>query len=491
MPDVDVLIVGAGLSGIGAAHRLQTAHPRRTFAVLEARAEIGGTWDLFRFPGIRSDSDMFTLGYPFRPWTEAKAIADGGSILRYVRETAAELGIDRHIRFGRRAVAAAWSSAQQRWSVEVRTDDGDTERWTCAFLYLCCGYYRYDHGYTPELPGLKAFGGPVVHPQAWPEDLDVAGRNVVVIGSGATAVTLVPALAERGAHVTMLQRSPTWMLSLPGTDTLADLLRRRLPPRIGHAAARWKNILVTQAFFQVCRHAPRVGKRMLRAGLARVLPDPTAVDTDFAPTYDPWDQRLCVVPDADFFRAMQSGAAEVVTDRIATVTPTGIMGASGRELPADVLVTATGLALQAWGGIAVTVDGARVAAGDTLAYRGCLVSDVPNFAFCIGYVNASWTLRADLVARYVTRLLAHMDAHGYAVATPRPPRDMPTRPLLDLSSGYIRRSLSALPHQGTRSPWVLRQNYLRDRYDMDRGDIARDMEFTVGVPAAVSAPARP
>jgi monooxygenase len=494
MPDVDVLIVGAGLSGIGAAHRLQTAHPQRTCAILEARAALGGTWDLFRFPGIRSDSDMFTLGYPFRPWTEAKAIADGGSILRYLRETAAELGIDRHIRFERRVVAAAWSSAQQRWAVEVRTEDGATEHWSCAFLHLCCGYYRYDHGYTPDIPGLAAFAGPVVHPQAWPEDLDVARRRVVVLGSGATAVTLVPALAERGAHVTMLQRSPTWMISLPGTDHLSDVLRRRLPPRLGHTAARWKNILFTQAFFQVCRHAPSVGKRLLRAGLARVLPDPAAIHTDFAPAYDPWDQRLCVVPDADFFRAMKGGTAEVVTDRIATVTPTGITCASGRELPADVLVTATGLALQAWGGVAVTVDGAAVEPGETLAYRGCLVSGVPNFAFCIGYVNASWTLRADLVARYVTRLLSYMDAQGYAVATPRPPSGMPARPLLDLSSGYIRRSLAALPSQGTRTPWVLRQNYLRDRYDMDCGDAARDMEFTAPVrvrATAVSAPTPP
>jgi cation diffusion facilitator CzcD-associated flavoprotein CzcO len=494
MGTVDVLIVGAGLSGIGAAHRLHTAHPQRTFAILEGRAALGGTWDLFRFPGIRSDSDMFTLGYPFRPWTQPKAIADGASILQYLRETAAELGIDRHIRFGRRVVTAAWSSARQRWDVEVRTADGETEHWTCAFLHLCCGYYRYDRGYTPDIPGLAAFGGRVVHPQDWPDDLDVTGRRVVVVGSGATAVTLVPALAERGAHVTMLQRSPTWMVSLPGTDHLADVLRRRLPPRLGHAAARWKNILFTQAFFQLCRHAPRLGKRVLRAGLARVLPDPAAVRTDFAPRYDPWDQRLCVVPDADFFRAMKSGAAEVVTDRIATVTPTGITCASGRELPADVLVTATGLQLQAWGGIAVTVDGAPVEPGETLAYRGCLVSGVPNLAFCVGYVNASWTLRADLVARYVTRLLGYMDAQGYAVATPRPPRAMPTRPLLDLTSGYIRRSLNALPSQGTRTPWVLRQNYLRDRYDMDRGDVARDMEFTapVRVPAtAVSAPTPP
>ncbi len=484
--DVDVLIVGAGLSGIGAAHRLQTTHPRRTFAILEARDAIGGTWDLFRFPGIRSDSDMFTLGYSFRPWREAKAIADGGSILRYLRETAVELGIDRHVRFGRRVVAAAWSSARQRWDVEVRTAQGATERWTCAFLFLCCGYYRYDHGYTPDIPGLATFAGPVVHPQAWPEDLDVAGRRVVVVGSGATAVTLVPALAERGAHVTMLQRSPTWMVTLPSTDPLSDGLRRRLPPRLADAAARWKNIVVTQAFFQICRHAPSLGRRMLRAGLARVLPDPAALYTDFAPRYDPWDQRLCVVPDADLFRAMKNGTAQVVTDRIAAVTPTGVTLVSGRDLPADVLVTATGLQLVAWGGIAVTVDGATVEPGTTVAYRGCLVSGVPNLAFCVGYVNASWTLRADLVARYVPRLLAYMDARGYAVATPRPPRGMATRPLLDLSSGYIRRSLGDLPRQGTRSPWVLRQNYLRDRYDMNRSDIARDMEFTAPVRAAAT-----
>jgi cation diffusion facilitator CzcD-associated flavoprotein CzcO len=494
MRDVDVLIVGAGLSGIGAAYRLQSAHPQRTYAVLEARDAVGGTWDLFRFPGIRSDSDMFTLGYPFRPWTGAKAIADGASILRYLRDTAAELGIDRHIRFGRRVTAAAWSSTQQRWTVEVRTAEGATEQWTCAFLYLCSGYYRYDAGYTPEIPELTTFAGPVVHPQAWPEDLDVTGRRVVVIGSGATAVTLVPALAERGAHVTMLQRSPTWMITLPGTDALSNALRRRLPPRLGNAAARWKNILFTQAFFQICRHAPRLGKRMLRAGLAGVLPDPTTLRTDFAPRYDPWDQRLCVVPDGDLFRAMRDGAAEVVTDRIATVTPTGVTVASGRELRADVLVTATGLRLVAWGGIAVTVDGAAVDPGETVAYRGCLVSGVPNLAFCVGYVNASWTLRADLVARYVTRLLAYMDAQGHAVATPRLPRGMGTRPLLDLSSGYIQRSLSALPRQGVRSPWALRQNYLRDRYEMDRGDVAKDMEFTAPVrapAAAVSAPTPP
>jgi monooxygenase len=491
--DVDVLIVGAGISGIDAAYRLQTTHPARTYAIVEGRDAIGGTWDLFRFPGIRSDSDMFTLGFPFRPWTEAKAIADGGSILRYVQATAAEFGIDRHIRFGRTVVTAAWSSSQQRWSVEVRTTDGDTEHWTCSFLYLCCGYYRYDHGYTPDIPGLTTFAGPTVHPQSWPADLDVAGKRVVVVGSGATAVTLVPALAERGAQVTMLQRSPTWMVSVPTTDPLAEALRRRLPTRAGNAAARWKNILFTQAFYQLCRHAPGVAKRMLRAGLTRMLPDPATLQTDFNPRYDPWDQRLCAVPDADFFRAMRAGTAQVVTDHIATVTPSGVTLASGKELPADVLVTATGLQVVAWGGIAVTVDGAAIEPGDTLAYRGCLVSGVPNLAFCIGYINASWTLRADLVARYVCRLLTHMDAHGYVTATPRSPGAIPTRPLFNLTSGYVRRSLAVLPKQGTRAPWVLRQSYLSDRLDMDLGNVTRDMEFTVAAhsPARVTAPAEP
>lgn len=485
--DVDVLIVGAGISGIGAAYRLQTTHPGRTYAIIEGRDGVGGTWDLFRFPGIRSDSDMFTLGYPFRPWAEPTSIADGGSILRYLKDTAAEFGIDRHIRFGRTVVAAAWSSARQRWTVEVRTTDGDTERWTCAFLYLCCGYYRYDQGYTPDIPGLSTFAGPTVHPQHWPEDLDVTGKRIVVVGSGATAVTLVPALAQRGAQVTMLQRSPSWMISVPSTDPLAEKLRRRLPGRAGDVAARWKNILFTQAFYQICRRAPEVAKRMLRAGLTRMLPDPAALETDFNPRYDPWDQRLCAVPDADFFRAMRAGTAQVVTDQIARVTPTGVTLASGRTLEADVLVTATGLQVVAWGCIALTVDGAAVEPGATLAYRGCLVSGVPNLAFCIGYINASWTLRADLVARYVCRLLTYMDAHGFGSATPRSPGAIPTRPLLDLASGYVKRSLAALPKQGTRSPWVLRQSYLSDRVGMDLGSVARDMEFTVAtVPRSVA-----
>ncbi|WP_346269695.1 NAD(P)/FAD-dependent oxidoreductase, partial [Pseudonocardia sp.] len=320
---VDVLIVGAGLSGVGAAYRLQTEHPTRSYAILEARDAIGGTWDLFRYPGIRSDSDMFTLGYPFRPWTAAKSIADGGSILQYVRDTAAEFGIDRRIRFGRRVTRASWSSQDARWSVEVAAGD-TTEHRTCDFLYLCSGYYSYEGGHTPDIPGLEDFGGDLVHPQKWPADLDVTGRRVVVIGSGATAVTLVPSLAETAEHVTMLQRSPTWMTVLPGTDAASDAIRRRLPEGVGNTVVRWKNILLTQAFYQFCKHAPGKAKALLRAGVARFQPDPEVLDRDYTPRYDPWDQRLCVVPDADLFKAIKKDKAAVVTDRIARVTETGV-----------------------------------------------------------------------------------------------------------------------------------------------------------------------
>jgi cation diffusion facilitator CzcD-associated flavoprotein CzcO len=471
---LDVLVVGAGISGIDAAYRLQTEHPQRTYAILEARDSIGGTWDLFRYPGIRSDSDMFTLGFPFRPWRESATIADGPSILAYLRETAAEFGIDRHIRFGRRVTAATWSSADQRWEVEVLADDGSVERLTCDFLFLGTGYYRYDHGYQPEFPGIDAFEGRVVHPQHWPDDLDLAGARVVVIGSGATAVTLVPALAERGARVTMLQRSPTYVIALPGTDRLVDRL-----PRWAHRLIRWKNVLVTSAFYQLAQRAPTVAKRLLRAGLEREIPDHEIIDRDFTPRYQPWDQRLCVVPDGDLFRAMRSGGADVVTDTIATFTENGIRLDSGRELPADVVVTATGLSLQACGGIRLTVDGAEVDPGRTVVYRGCLLSGVPNLALCIGYVNASWTLRADLTARYVCRLLAHMDAHGYRSAVPEFDGGVAGRPLLTLTSGYVRRSADALPKQGRSAPWVLRQNYPLDMLSTRFGDVGRDMAFTV------------
>jgi monooxygenase len=474
----DVVVVGAGISGIDAAYRLQTEHPQRTYTILEARDAIGGTWDLFRFPGIRSDSDMFTLGFPFRPWAGAKSIADGPSILRYLRETAAEFGIDRRIRFGRRVTAAAWSSADQRWEIEVRTADGGAERYSCDFLFLGTGYYRYDRGYCPELPGLDAYEGRVVHPQHWPEDLDCAGKQVVVIGSGATAVTLVPALAEQGAQVTMLQRSPTYVLALPGIDPLADRLSARLPRWLAHRLIRWKNVLVTSGFYQLARRRPEVAKRMLRAGLEREIPDRDIIDRDFTPRYQPWDQRLCVVPDADLFRAMRTGRAGVVTDTIATFIAGGIRLASGRELPADVVVTATGLRLQVGGGIRITVDGSEVDSGRTVVYRGCLLSGVPNLAICIGYVNASWTLRADLTARYVCRLLAFMDAHGYRSATPEFDGEIAVRPVLDLTSGYVRRAADVLPRQGVAAPWVLRQNYLVDLLSTRFGDVGRDMVFT-------------
>lgn len=481
---VDVLIVGAGISGIGAAYRLQTEQPRRSWAVLDGRDAIGGTWDLFRYPGVRSDSDMFTLSYPFRPWTGEQTIADGEAIRQYLVDTAAAYGIDRRIRFGHTVVTASWSSAEQRWSVGVRVADGTTEQWTCAFLLLCSGYYAYDRGYTPDLPGLADFAGEVVHPQAWPAELDVAGRRVVVIGSGATAVTLVPALVGRGAHVTMLQRSPGWIVSVPGADPLAEALRARLPGRLGHAAARWKNIALTQAFYQFCRHFPRAAARSLRKLTAAQLPDPAMLDRDFTPRYDPWDQRMCVVPDGDLFRALRSGDAEVVTDRIARVTEKGVALESGDALAADVLVTATGLRVVAFGGIALTVDGVAVDPGATVVYRGCLLAGVPNVAMSVGYINASWTLRSDLVARYVCRLLAHLDATGFAVAVPRADIAIGVRPLFDLSSGYVRRAMNALPKQGSAAPWRLRPNYLLDRWDMEHGDLTRDMEFTT--PVAVS-----
>jgi monooxygenase len=478
MQHLDVLIVGAGISGIDAAYRLQTEHPHRTYAILEARDAIGGTWDLFRFPGIRSDSDMFTLGFPFRPWTDARAIADGPTILRYVRETAAEFGIDRHIRFGRRVMAATWSSPDQRWEVEARTADGATERYTCAFLFLCSGYYRYDRGYTPELPGIDSYRGQVVHPQHWPDDLDCAGKRVVVIGSGATAVTLVPALAEQGAQVTMLQRSPSYVIALPATDALAGSLMARLPRRLAHILVRWMYVLRTSGFYQLTRRAPAVAKRMLRAGIERQIPDREVLDRDFTPNYEPWDQRLCVVPDADLFRAMRSGQASVVTDHIDTFTGSGIRLASGRELNADVVVTATGLELQVGGGARLTVDGSEIDPGRTVTYRGCLLSGVPNLAICIGYVNASWTLRADLTARYVCRLLAHMDARGYLSATPEFDGELDPRPLLALASGYVRRAAAVLPKQGAATPWALRQNYPLDLLSTRFGDVTRDMAFT-------------
>jgi cation diffusion facilitator CzcD-associated flavoprotein CzcO len=461
---VDVLIVGAGLSGIGAACHLERRCPQKRYAILEARGASGGTWDLFRYPGIRSDSDMYTLGYAFRPWDGTASIADGPSILRYIRDTAREHGVDRHIRYHHRVVRADWSGAEARWTVQAeRADTGETVRLTCDFLLACTGYYRYDEGYTPELPGVERFTGELVHPQHWPEDLDHAGRRVVVIGSGATAITLVPAMAERAAHVTMLQRSPTYIVSLPAEDPVARLARRVLPRRAAYTVVRWKNVAVSTAFYQLCRRAPRLAKRIIREGVVRRLPAGYDVDTHFAPRYDPWDQRLCLVPDGDLFRAISGGRASIVTDHIETFTETGIRLASGAELEADIVVTATGLNLLALGGMELAVDGRPVRLPETYAYKGMMLGGVPNMAFVVGYTNASWTLKADLTCAYVCRLLQHMDAHGHRQVVPVVP-DPPPRPepFIDLQSGYVLRALDRFPRQGDRTPWRLHQNYLRD-----------------------------
>ena len=462
--DFDVIIVGAGLSGIGAAYRLKTECPDKQFAILEGRDAIGGTWDLFRYPGIRSDSDMFTLGYPFHPWKAAKSIADGPAILSYIRETAATFGIEPHIRFRHKIVAARWSTADARWTVEVEVGEQRTPRTLrCAFLYLCAGYYRYDAAYVPEFRDTDKFRGAVIHPQWWPADLDYAGKRVVVIGSGATAVTVVPAMAERAAHVTMLQRSPTYYVSRPPRDPIADAVRKVLPARIAHRLVRGKNVLLGTAFYQFCRRYPAAASKRLRAEVAKLLPPDYPVERHFAPRYNPWDQRMCLVPDADLFKAISSGKVAVETDTIDAFTETGIRLASGEVLPADIVVMATGLQLVPWGGIRLTVDDRAIEPRDTLVYKGMMASGVPNLAWCVGYTNASWTLRADLTSRNVCQLLRYMDQHGYDQFVPRADAgEVERRPLLGLTSGYVTRVADQMPMQGSRAPWYLRQNYLLD-----------------------------
>ncbi|WIM98925.1 NAD(P)/FAD-dependent oxidoreductase [Actinoplanes oblitus] len=470
MSDFDVLIIGAGLSGIGAAWRLQQQRPRDTYAILEARDAIGGTWDLFRYPGVRSDSDMFTLSYPFRPWREPESLASGDKIRRYIEETAAEAGISEHIRFGKKVVSADW--AGDRWT--LTTADGDVH--TARFVYACAGYYSYAEGYQPDFPGLDQYRGRLVHPQFWPADLDYTGKRVVVIGSGATAVTLVPAMAGDAQHVTMLQRSPTYVIPLPDQDLIANVARRVLPARAANRVARAKNVLVTQLFYQVARKRPKQVRKVLQGLAARFLKNPGYVEEHFTPHYEPWDQRLCVIPNGDLFRSISSGRASVVTDHIDTFVPEGIRLRSGTVLEADIVVSATGLSLLPVGGVRVSVDGTPVDLGQLSAYRGLMLSGVPNLAYCIGYVNASWTLRADLSTRYVLKLLDHMERHGYAVATPTRPAGS-GRPLLDLSSGYVQRALDKFPRQGDRDPWLVRQNYLRDVVSTPRADVTQDMTF--------------
>jgi len=476
----DVVIVGAGLSGIGAGVHLQNSCPNKRYALLEARENIGGTWDLFRYPGIRSDSDMYTLGYIFKPWKEAKAIADGPSILNYVKETARENGVDRHIRFSHRVVHAAWSTAEARWTVEVeRGENRERAQLTCNFLLMCSGYYKYAEGYSPTFAGSDLFKGRIVHPQKWTADVDYAGKQVVVIGSGATAVTLVPEMAKTAAHVTMLQRSPTYVISLPARDRIANVLRKLLPAKVAYAMVRWKNVSFGMLFFWLSRHTPNTIKSMILRGVRREL-GPEYTDRHFTPTYNPWDQRLCLVPDNDLFVSIKDKRASVVTDQIDTFTEHGIKLKSGTELPADVIVTATGLNMQLVGGMQVSVDGTAIDFSKTLNYKGMMFSSVPNFASVFGYTNASWTLKADLTCAYVCRLLNYMDSKGFRQCTPRN-RDpsISEQPFIDFSSGYVQRSIAQLPKQGQRAPWRLYQNYVLDVLTLRFGKVTDDaMEFS-------------
>ena len=461
MEHFDVMIVGAGLSGVGAACHLRQRHPRKSFAILEGRGAMGGTWDLFRYPGVRSDSDMYTLGYRFRPWRDAEAIAGGPAILNYIRETAAEFEVDKEIRYGHRVRRASWSSSDSRWTVEAETEN-TVFQFTCNFLYLCTGYYDYDAGYTPEWAGIERFGGEIVHPQKWPEGLDYAGKQVVVIGSGATAVTLVPAMAARATHVTMLQRSPTYVVSRPGQDIVANALRRCLPAGAAYALTRWKNVMLQIFFYRLARSRPEGFKRMLRKKVRHELGAQFDLK-HFTPQYNPWDQRLCLVPDSDLFKAIRGGRVSVVTDQIDTFTERGLQLKSGEHLDADIIVTATGLVLKLMSGLQLVVDGAPVELSKTLAYKGMMYSDVPNLASAFGYTNASWTLKCDLTAEYVCRLLKHMDKHGYAQCTPRVNDHQVTEePVLDFTSGYVLRALHTLPRQGSKTPWRVHQNYVKD-----------------------------
>ncbi|MCP2621763.1 NAD(P)/FAD-dependent oxidoreductase [Mycolicibacterium smegmatis] len=466
----DVVIVGAGISGISTAWHLQDRCPTKSYVILERRANIGGTWDLFKYPGIRSDSDMFTLGFRFKPWTSAKSIADGPSIWNYINEAAQENGIDKHIRTNHRVLGADWSDAENRWTITVEAD-GEQKQITASFLSVCSGYYNYDQGYSPEFPGADDFAGQIIHPQHWPEDLDYAGKKIVVIGSGATAVTLIPSLVNGGAaHVTMLQRSPTYIGSLPLVDPVAEKTNKYLPKNLAHFVNRWKAIAFSTAQYQLARKFPNYMRKTLMTMAKRRLPEGFDVQKHFGPRYNPWDERLCLAPNGDLFKTIRAGKADVVTDTIAKFTETGIKLTSGEELTADIIITATGLNMQLFGGASLTRNGQEVDLTETMTYKGLMLSGVPNMAITFGYTNASWTLKADLVSEFICRVLNYMDDNGFDRVEPQHPGDaVDALPFMDFNPGYFRRAMDSLPKSGSRAPWRLKQNYFFDlrmiRYD--------------------------
>ena len=490
----DVIIVGAGLSGIGAAHQLQQECPSKSYAILESRGSIGGTWDIFRYPGIRSDSDMYTLGYRFKPWKSDQSLADGPAILEYITETATESGIDKRIRFNHRVLKGEWSSEEGRWTITAeRTDTGEIVKFTANFAYVCSGYYKYDEGFIPEFPGRSEYTGTFIHPQNWPEDLDYKGKRVVIIGSGATAVTLAPAMAGDAAHVTMLQRTPPYVASIPGIDPIAKVLRRILPEKTAYRVNRWKNVWQQIIVFQLSQRQPRLMRKLFLGMAKRQLPEGFDMK-NFKPPYNPWDQRLCAVPDGDLFKAITRGELSVVTDEIETFTKGGVKLKSGEELEADIVISATGFNLQMMGGAELVVDGEPVNLPEKMAYKGMMLSDIPNHAFTVGYTNSSWTLKADLVAEFVCRVLNYMDEHGYDVCVPHneDPAVAPS-PLLDFGAGYVKRSLEGLPKQGSKPPWKLGMNYAQDVITIRHGAIDDGVMRFSRQQAAVTAagPAQP
>lgn len=475
----DVLIVGAGLSGVGAACHLMMEAPTRTFTIVESREVSGGTWDLFRYPNIRSDSDMYTLGYSFAPWTEKKSIADGPLILNYIRETAKKFDVDAKIQYSKRVVAASWSTPDARWTVSVQnTKTHELETITCNFLWGNTGYYKYEEGYRPDFPNEESFTGTIVHPQHWPDDLNWTNKKVVVIGSGATAMTLVPALAKDAEKVVLLQRSPTYVVSRPDTDEFADKLRKKFSPKRAHRLIRFKAITLGMLTYQLARVKPEFLKKQIRKGAIMQLPKGYDVDTHFNPSYNPWDQRLCLVPNGDLFKSIRSGKVEIVTDHIASFTPTGIALQSGQEIEADIIVTATGLIMQLLGGMTLSIDGRELNPAETVQYKGVMLCGVPNLAMTFGYTNASWTLKADLTAEYVCRLLNKMERKGLRQATPVAPKDAKTEAFLTLTSGYVSRAAASLPKQGAKKPWRLYQNYALDTMLLKRGRVTNHMKLS-------------